>query len=286
MQATHALPKLANWGFFIKKIAGSTSEIADFRSLPKAARSRENRGSWPRRELQRMRDSRTQLLLALLAASALPNRSSYAQKYLLLLQSANVVAHFLSRSKRRRCERGAGKSKKRTGYKRRRVVRADGGWIGSTMQGYIGPDSYDSVYQKNFRVTESTFDLLLKQLQCGGYLLDNKNRNPLYRIPGRFKLAVCLYFFAQGTGWKAAADCASLGEATVEKYVDEFIDGVVAVLGPIYMPKSPPSAAGLQALYEGTNSKTDQRYARAGVSDSSQKTYAATKIIMVIKGDI
>ena len=55
------------------------------------------------------------------------------------------------------------------------------------------------VYRKNFRVTQRTFDTLLRQLQGSGYLHDNKNRNPEYRVTGRFKLAVSLYFLAQGS---------------------------------------------------------------------------------------
>jgi hypothetical protein len=118
------------------------------------------------------------------------------------------------------------------------IARADGGWKGSTLSGYL--TCSDAVYAKNFRVTRGTFDVLLKQLQDGGYCLDNAHKmTPMAkRQTGRFKLAVALYFFAQGTGWKAAADCASLGESTVKKYVEEFIDGTFVALRPIYMPRT------------------------------------------------
>ena len=46
----------------------------------------------------------------------------------------------------------------------------------------------------------------------------------------------------------AAADCASLGEATVQKYVNEFIDGVMNALAPIYMPRRPPDEDSLRAV--------------------------------------
>ena len=115
------------------------------------------------------------------------------------------------------------------------------------MYGYVYKNG-DPVYRRNFRVTKLTFDRILQHLQRGGFLKDGRSTNPDKRIPGRFKLAVALYFFAQGTGYKAAADCASLGESTVQRYVNEFIDGVVAVLRPIYMPQEPPSAEKLAAI--------------------------------------
>ena len=73
--------------------------------------------------------------------------------------------------------------------------------------GYVYKNG-DPVYRRNFRVTKLTFDRILQHLQRGGFLKDGRSTNPDKRIPGRFKLAVALYFFAQGTGYKAAADCA------------------------------------------------------------------------------
>ena len=81
--------------------------------------------------------------------------------------------------------------------------------MGSTMAGYIAQGD-DITYRKNFRVTKKTFDVLLTQLQSNGYLRDGRSTNPHLRVPGRFKLGVCLYFFGQGNGWKAAADCGSV----------------------------------------------------------------------------
>jgi hypothetical protein len=132
--------------------------------------------------------------------------------------------------------------------KKTHITRADGGWRASTLNGYLVHGN-DAVYRKNFRVTKHTFHTLIGQLQRGGYCKDNqKNHDPGKQQTGRFKLATSLYFFGQGTGWKAAADCASLGESTVKKYVDEFIDGAFDALRPIYMPKTPPSSATLTAI--------------------------------------
>ena len=127
------------------------------------------------------------------------------------------------------------------------IDRAEGGWRSSTLSGYIGTGS-NATYKKNFRVTKQTFGKLLAQLNAGGFCKDNVNNNPAKQQTGQFKLGVCLYFFAQGTGWKGAADCASLGESTVMKYVDEFMDGTCNVLRPIYMPGTPPSPASVQAV--------------------------------------
>jgi hypothetical protein len=121
------------------------------------------------------------------------------------------------------------------------IPRADGGWAASTLNGYVLHGS-NATYKKNFRVTRHTFCTLLDQLRSGGYCRDNKSNDPAKRQTGRFKLAVCLYFFGQGTGWKAAADCGSIGESTVQKYVNHFIDGTFEKLRPIYMPGTPPSA--------------------------------------------
>jgi len=133
------------------------------------------------------------------------------------------------------------------GERRRTVVRAWGEWMGSTLAGYLAVGD-DITYRKNFRVTKQTFNVLLTQLQSKGYLQDGKSTNPLLRVPGRFKLGVCLYFFGQGTGWKAAGDCGSVGESTVRGWVDDFMSGTCDALRPIYMPKEPPSSDMLDSV--------------------------------------
>jgi hypothetical protein len=87
--------------------------------------------------------------------------------------------------------------------KRQAVVRAADKWRGSTMFGYVYKNG-DAVYKHNFRMTRKTVDRILEKLQAAGYFKDGQSRNPDLRVPGRFKLAVALYFFAQGTGYKAA----------------------------------------------------------------------------------
>jgi hypothetical protein len=134
-----------------------------------------------------------------------------------------------------------------SGHKRRVVIRANGGWLNSTLAGYLA-DGDEITYRHNFRVTRKTFDCILGHLQSNGYLLDNSCRDEAKCVTGRFKIAVGLYFFAQGTGWKAAADCASMGESTVRNYVNELIDGTLRVLKPIYMPSDPPSRATLDHI--------------------------------------
>ena len=144
---------------------------------------------------------------------------------------------------------GRGVSGDRAGVRKKPIiiVRAKDHWRGSTMYGYVYQNGA-AVYKKNFRMTKNTVDTVLRRLQEAGFFLDGQSRNPNCAIPGRFKLAVALYFFAQGSGYKAAADCASLGESTVQRYVNELIDGTLQVLKPIYMPAKPPSPARLAAI--------------------------------------
>ena len=76
------------------------------------------------------------------------------------------------------------------------------------MYGYVYQNGA-AVYKKNFRMTEKTVDTVLTHLQKAGFFMDGRSKNLKLAIPGRFKLSVALYFFAQGSGYKAAADCAS-----------------------------------------------------------------------------
>jgi hypothetical protein len=62
---------------------------------------------------------------------------------------------------------------KKPPLQRERIQRADGGWRGSTLNGYIVHGS-NTVYKKNFRCTKKTFGTLLGQMQAGGYCADNK----------------------------------------------------------------------------------------------------------------
>lgn len=135
------------------------------------------------------------------------------------------------------------------GNKRRRINirRGDRGWASSTMASYLS-SSHPQVWHKNFRVNVNTFDNLLERLQGGGFFLDGYSRNNNLNVPGKFKLGTALYYMAQGTGWKGAADCASIGESTVHKYVAHLLQGCMVVLQPLYMPAAPPTAEALQQI--------------------------------------
>jgi len=135
--------------------------------------------------------------------------------------------------------------------KRRKIPRAGGeehGWWNSTLYSYafLGDDI---TCQHNFRMNRATMELTHNLLSSAGYLQDNTCRSPNLRVPGFFKLSVCLYYMAHGRGLaKVVADCGSLGESTVRKYIQEFCDGVFVVLKPIYMPMTPPSAEQFEAI--------------------------------------
>ena len=146
--------------------------------------------------------SRRKLLLAVLAAvTAAPSGSDTSGRMVLLSGIeilAAVVARRLQRQRERNRERWTRCREKRGGYTRRKINRADGEWMASTMSGYVRLDQYDDVYAKNFRVSRATFDVLLGQLQRGGCLRDNQSRNPLHQVPGRFKLGVMPVFLRPG----------------------------------------------------------------------------------------
>ena len=120
------------------------------------------------------------------------------------------------------------------------IHRADNGWAGSTINGYVKTGD-DKTYLRNFRCSRETFGFIVAHLQSSRHVTANGCRNPLYCMTAEFKVAVCMYFLAQDTGLKAAADAASLGESTVRKYLVQFQCGVLAVLRPIYMPGTPPT---------------------------------------------
>ena len=131
---------------------------------------------------------------------------------------------------------------------RRSIARADNGWQGSTMHGYLEHGD-DITYKQKFRVTRATFDYIHEKLQSTGYIKDSNCRNSALRISARFKVAVSLYFLAHGCcDTDMVGDVASLGASTVELYLKMFCDGVLQVLRPIYMPATPPSEAQLTSI--------------------------------------
>jgi len=107
-------------------------------------------------------------------------------------------------------------------------------------------------YKLNFRMTRDTVRHVSEKLAGAGYLVDNKARNASLRMTGLFKTGVCLYFLAgHGKGdRKAVADAAGIGATTVSLYLQQFCDGVMTQLKPVYMPSTPPSAIMLAAWRE------------------------------------
>ena len=133
--------------------------------------------------------------------------------------------------------------------KRRVVVRAENSWRGSTLYGYV-TEGDNKTYTDNFRMTMATVKMLDAKLSDGGFLVDNKCRDVNKRITSIFKVAVCLYFLAQGGTLKQAADCASIGWSTAKCYLDKFCAGVLVMLKPIYMSTTPPTPEHLQMVRE------------------------------------
>jgi hypothetical protein len=135
--------------------------------------------------------------------------------------------------------------------KRRVILRAGGqkhGWWQSTLYSYAYYGD-EQTCQENFRMNRVTMAHIHSTLAAKGYLKDNTCRDPQKRVPGFFKLAICLYFMAHGRALaKVVGDCGSMGESTVRKYMDDFCDGVFAVLQPIYMPRTPPPPERVQEI--------------------------------------
>ena len=112
---------------------------------------------------------------------------------------------------------------------RRHIVRSAGGWETSTMHGYVY-NGDDEQYRKKFRVSPTTLHFITDVLKEEQILTDGVGRSASNRIPALFKVAVCMYYLAQGGGFLAAADCASIGESTVRSWLDMFVDGVLTVI--------------------------------------------------------
>lgn len=126
--------------------------------------------------------------------------------------------------------------------KRREVKRADGGWEGSTLNGYVESGD-EATYKKKFRCSKANFDFIVQELSTAGYVVDNKCRSKKLRMTARFKVAVCLYYLAhRGSEVEPTADVASVGESTVRLYLRQFSAGVLKVLRPHFMPATKPTA--------------------------------------------
>ena len=154
---------------------------------------------------------------------------------------------------------------------RRCVQRASCKWRGSTLAGYLDHGD-DITFKENFRCTRETFERLCALLKsAAGLATDNgtvarhsagkevrfKKHSSEHAshirahkdIPTlRFKVAACLYSMAYGGHVKVAADVASLGEATLRRYLIRFCEGVCKWVKPVYMPGTPPSEERLAAV--------------------------------------
>ncbi len=128
-------------------------------------------------------------------------------------------------------------------FPRRQIQRAAGGPMGSTMMGNYGDEQ---TFLYNFRMTKDQLNGGHTMLANGGRLHDNQSRRVEYRFPGRFKFAMCKYVMAHGGGagnyFKAAADCASLRESTVEGWMVECCTAILAIMAPIYLRWEPSSS--------------------------------------------
>ena len=159
-------------------------------------------------------------------------------------------AHAMRLRRKRRVQQlsdwmAAGAALKRPKRERRTIHRTDGGWRASTLNQYVEKGD-DLTYSKKFRVERVNFDRMVAKLSAAGYVTDNKCRNKKHRMTAAFKVGVALYFFAHGCcEYDTVGDVSSLGERTVSQYLDQFCQGALAVLQPIYMPSTPPSAENL-----------------------------------------
>ena len=136
---------------------------------------------------------------------------------------------------------------------RRIIQRAENKWKGSTMFGYWNAGD-DKTYIKNFRMSHQTMSAVTAHATRSGHFTSCVGSGGTQKacaaraIPISFKVAVCMYTFGQGTGFKAAADAASLGEATVRRWIQQFCRLSMKELRQLYMPPGPPSEEHLAAV--------------------------------------
>jgi len=139
------------------------------------------------------------------------------------------------------------------------IERAAGGWRSSTLFGYMRGS--DSTFKKNFRMAKHSFDHLCDKLRHSGLaprtgvapdapsddararrralaLLAYRQRD----VPSlRFRVATCLYAMGNGGRLKVCADVASIGEATIRRWLHEFSSACMLELRTEYMPCTPMS---------------------------------------------
>ena len=136
---------------------------------------------------------------------------------------------------------------------RQKVERSPNGWRSSTMFGYVygkdGVRNSDSAFKSNFRMSAPLFDLLCERLRTNAAYAslarnwERRNRGEKFSgkepVPYEFRIASCLYLFAQGGNLKPTADVASVPKNTLREWLDDFCKAVVTELEPTYMPFEP-----------------------------------------------
>ena len=123
------------------------------------------------------------------------------------------------------------------------IARAEQGWKGSVMYGYLYNQTAATkpqVYKANFRMAPQTFDKVVSKIEGSGLSFVPKMGCVKREVkPVSFKLGVCLYILALGASAKTAGNCASLGRSTVELWLSQFTEVCTKVLKPQYMPAKP-----------------------------------------------
>ena len=105
---------------------------------------------------------------------------------------------------------------------RRKVERAEGGWEGSTLNGYLKKGD-EATYKLNFRMTKASVQYITTKLSESGHVVDSMCANKKLRVPAAFKVAACLYYMAHcKSDSKVAADVASIGKTTMDYHFDCF----------------------------------------------------------------
>ena len=149
--------------------------------------------------------------------------------------------------------------------KPRVVERAAGKWRGSTLAGYLGGDDITSV--ENFRCTKAQFEIIVNGLAgsalelaeertefvaCRGKRRTRKAREKKDPADMRFRVAACMYSLGQEGSIKVKADVASIGHATLRRWLHAFGDACMSHLKPTYMsgePFPPDELAKVQAQF-------------------------------------
>ena len=140
------------------------------------------------------------------------------------------------------------------GAVRREVQRSTGGWMGSTLYGYMTAGD-DVTYRLNFRMTEDTVDHIVDLVRGTGLMSKKVTKHRFSRAhlkhnyPSlKFKVCACLYLFGHGGTVKVAADVAGIGTSTLRQYLFNFCAAIFNGVKPKYMPCTQPKSSHLHAV--------------------------------------